>query len=630
VTRLILFIFLSFYVFEEINAGGFSDAFNSVVRIKIVSRDGVKEGFGTGFFINNNQIVTNFHVVRNISKISLIRHYYLDEKEYRNNILINCVNPLYDLAVISVPNDKVIPHIDINKSASKIYKEGEMCKRDKLIEIGKKISVFNNSTNLKNDPAVAFLTSHGPLSDLFEGLTLDLEKKSKGECEIKGEKAGRNYNIYTYSKETVSGSSGSPVVDNDGGLIAVAVGETKDGAKNIAIPAEYVKEVMANCGPTKNITMAEQNTPFQSPIYKNSDSLMKANRKFDTDNIYDISKIKEAVIRGRVVATNEKKLKKYIKVELYQSINGGEKKVVADTDADRNTGKFRFEVKSHLNEKWYFRVVDDEYGHEGEGDYLVTNIAFTASQDVYVINKNVKGMVLIPDPVEIVPNRKEVTEGFTVNALMKGHDRYLRDRKYTWRLCEYPSTGSDCRIISKPIWIDHLDDAGRFGEEMNVAYKKEIADGNGFGLKRFDVKIDSPAGYDDVSKRISIFRINDYVYEEPRRVNLVDGEEGGKFDFDLPIKAILLDANDNEIGVGKKYKRRSGSSTLVYTLYSKKTKSELSEAKGLLLIEYSLYDDDLGYKLKTVDNDDICVEKNGSVKCNYSSLRHKIEFEKSE
>jgi S1-C subfamily serine protease len=68
------------------------------VTISVYKNDGTHI-LGTGFFINNSDVVTNWHVVRDADSITVV-----NSAEQRTGALLKFSNPSMDLATITVPN----------------------------------------------------------------------------------------------------------------------------------------------------------------------------------------------------------------------------------------------------------------------------------------------------------------------------------------------------------------------------------------------------------------------------------------------------------------------------------------------------------------------------------------------
>jgi S1-C subfamily serine protease len=178
---------------------------SSTVSIYTVDEYG-EESAGSGFFVAQGKIVTNYHVIEGASKIS-IKPCSDPSISLVGNIKKS--NPMNDLALIEVDPDfkpgAIIPVSNTSK------------------EIGMKIWVSGNPHQLE--------------CSLSEGIISGLRQpKSTFDCEL-----------IQISAPISPGSSGGPVVSETGQLIAVSVaGITREGAQNLnfAVPAKYVKVLL--------------------------------------------------------------------------------------------------------------------------------------------------------------------------------------------------------------------------------------------------------------------------------------------------------------------------------------------------------------------------------------------------
>jgi len=178
---------------------------SATVSIYVVDEFG-ENSAGSGFFVSQGKIVTNFHVIDGAAKISIKP---CSEPSINLVGTIKKTNPMNDLALIEVdPNFRpgsIIPITNTEK------------------EIGMKIWVAGNPHQLE--------------CSLSEGIISGFRSpKSNFDCEL-----------IQISAPISPGSSGGPVVSESGILVAVSVsGIVEEGAQNLnfAVPAKYVRVLL--------------------------------------------------------------------------------------------------------------------------------------------------------------------------------------------------------------------------------------------------------------------------------------------------------------------------------------------------------------------------------------------------
>jgi len=160
---------------------------------------------GTGFFVTNNQVVTNYHVVEGCSNITVKRNGYITTAN------INSKDPRNDLSILNV-DDKNDYYLTF-RSGDKRVRRGE----DVYImgyPLGEYLSANINST-------VGMISS-------LNGAKNDSTK-------------------YQISASTYHGNSGSPMLDSYGGVVGVIYGAPKGiQTKSFAIKANTVRMFLNN------------------------------------------------------------------------------------------------------------------------------------------------------------------------------------------------------------------------------------------------------------------------------------------------------------------------------------------------------------------------------------------------
>ncbi len=150
---------------------------------------------GTGFFMKEyDAIVTNYHVIKNNSKIKIK---YFNKKYYQGNITVN-IDSVNDIALLRLSNSNSDEGLSQNVED---------------YNIGQKIFVIGNPLGLN------YTVTEGIISSI------------------------RNYNkseVIQFTAPVSPGSSGSPVLDENGQVIGIVTFNFKEGQNlNFAIPIKY-------------------------------------------------------------------------------------------------------------------------------------------------------------------------------------------------------------------------------------------------------------------------------------------------------------------------------------------------------------------------------------------------------
>ena len=171
-------------------------------------------GFGSGFFVGPNQIVTNFHVIEGATKgtAKLVNKSMVHSLED-----IIATDKENDLALLKIAAFGVEP-LPLGDSDT--------------VEIGEEVYVAGNPKGLEGT------FSNGIISSLREGYT---QKRLQMTAPIS------------------PGSSGGPVLNRKGEVIGVSFMTIQGGQNlNFAIPSNYLKELLARSGTAKPFPQSEQ------------------------------------------------------------------------------------------------------------------------------------------------------------------------------------------------------------------------------------------------------------------------------------------------------------------------------------------------------------------------------------
>lgn len=168
-------------------------------------------GIGTGFFIEDNLIVTNAHVISGAGEIRVVG--YKDTKPYVAKVIAS--DALADLAIMKLED----------------WEDFKAHVRPEILEWGdsRKLMVGDSVWSMGNPYGLDFTVAQGLISH-----KLRLRGKN------------RSFFIQT-TTQIMPGNSGGPLMDMDGEVIAVnsaIVG--KEGFFGMAIPSAYAKKVVAD------------------------------------------------------------------------------------------------------------------------------------------------------------------------------------------------------------------------------------------------------------------------------------------------------------------------------------------------------------------------------------------------
>ena len=189
-------------------------ALAATVYLEMTDRNDQILGFGSGFFVGQNQIATNFHVIEGAAKGTA----KLVGKSTKYTIEgISATDEKNDLAILKVTAFGVAPLLFGDSN---------------VVKIGETVYVAGNPKGLEGT------FSNGIISSLREGYA---KKRLQMTAPIS------------------PGSSGGPVLNGKGKVIGVSF-MTLEGGQNLnfAIPSNYLKELMARSGGAKLLSQGEQ------------------------------------------------------------------------------------------------------------------------------------------------------------------------------------------------------------------------------------------------------------------------------------------------------------------------------------------------------------------------------------
>jgi S1-C subfamily serine protease len=188
----------------------------AVVRID-VSKDGTLIGTGSGFYIGDGMVVTNDHVVNKAQSIALWH------ESGRRTPVEGCLvrSPVLDLAILAVEGDA----------------PATLTISDAIIEVFDVAAVVGHPGGSDSQ-----LVSDGRIASL------------------KADESPEDNPMLVFTAQIAAGSSGSPILGADGGVIAVAAAQTMSiHPSYLAIYAKHLPALIAkarsaspsSCGPSE-------------------------------------------------------------------------------------------------------------------------------------------------------------------------------------------------------------------------------------------------------------------------------------------------------------------------------------------------------------------------------------------
>ena len=225
--------------------------FPSTISVVAEDNNGQALSLGSGFMIEDDIAVTNFHVIEGASS-GYIK--FINQDGIYEILGVTAYNPKFDLALIKV--DKLNnPTLGLSVSN---------------IDIGDKVYAVGNPLGLEGT------FSDGMLSGVrdFEDIT-----------------------VFQITAPISPGSSGGPVTDDEGNVIGVATFNAAGGQNlNFVIPSKYIKELLNNQSDTKYLSSISnsKSNDFNSKSKNTNPDLIKVKNpsnalKYDVNGIITFS-----------------------------------------------------------------------------------------------------------------------------------------------------------------------------------------------------------------------------------------------------------------------------------------------------------------------------------------------------
>ncbi len=182
-------------------------ALGSTVVLTVQDESGEPLRYGSGFLVNDGEVVTNFHVVDGATA----GYAYLVAQDQR-----------YDVqGVIAVDRDRDIVVLKISAAGLPVLPLGD----SDGVQVGDSVYAAGNP--------------QGWQGTFSEGIVSAIRQVDTQE-------------LLQITAPISSGSSGGPVLDSAGEVIGIAVSTVRDGQNlNFAIPVNHLKRLLENSGPAK-------------------------------------------------------------------------------------------------------------------------------------------------------------------------------------------------------------------------------------------------------------------------------------------------------------------------------------------------------------------------------------------
>lgn len=175
-------------------------ALAATVLIVVEDKNGLPLGSGSGFFISREMLATNLHVVKTGHKATFKR---VGKNKWYNVKKVIEKNTQQDLAILKVP--------DVGATVLSLGNSD-------AVEVGEPVYAIGNPKGLEGTFSPGFISS------------------------IRGKDLNRRIQITALIS---SGSSGGPVLNNEGEVIGVVVGAITEGQNlNFAIPSNYLSKLL--------------------------------------------------------------------------------------------------------------------------------------------------------------------------------------------------------------------------------------------------------------------------------------------------------------------------------------------------------------------------------------------------
>lgn len=496
-----LILLISFALSYKCFSDTLDNQINSVVKIEVEKPSG--KSIATGFFSNKfGQILTNYHVVKDMTSISRIKHYEKEAEYGGRDVVVNCVDKLHDIAVLSIKNnvlkkdysfievnrdniDKVLNNpkdTNINKECSNISRKNAGAinneKKDAVIIL--------NSIGLKQHPKHSTINDFGAISEVF-----DIDSEAF-DIDCKDVATKQNYNLLMMEHNVNPGSSGSPVILPSGELIGMIAGGI-DTTAVFAIPVDKLQDRLSTCQITNR--HADTSKAFESPLYTGLINKYSARLKTLSENI---------TLNGFLIS-DKRGVEEGVIVDLYKRNKSGKQRTASSvTEED---GYFEFNTESLISDTWSIEVRSDKYNIINYKDSFLDPSDKAA--EIKVINTHrtlsVKPEHLEPPSHAIENSVATVNFKVFITGLVAGEEEN-HELDYKWSMCDSKNR-NDCAPISIPPWLKKIPDEG-FTDQNNLEAEIEVMPVNKKDRRRYLVKVSENKNLINSKKEILISNYN--------------------------------------------------------------------------------------------------------------------------
>ena len=188
-------------------------ALASTVLLVMENANGQTLSFGSGFFIRNGQVATNLHVVKGASR------------GYAKLVNQKTKYDIEGITAVDTARDLVILKISVPKAPA--------------------ISLGDSDTVQVGAPIYAVGNPRGLEGTFSQGIISSIRKVGTDK-------------LLQLTAPISPGSSGGPVLNDQGQVIGVSVATFRGGQNlNFAIPSNYLKKLMEQIGTTKSLSQAK-------------------------------------------------------------------------------------------------------------------------------------------------------------------------------------------------------------------------------------------------------------------------------------------------------------------------------------------------------------------------------------
>lgn len=224
-TVIIPFTTISLQLFSQSTTEIARKGISSTVSIVSLDKNMQPLGFGSGFIVDNQTVVTNVHVIEGASKVYILKTN--DATKY-NVSGYSAIDKLNDIVVLKVEN---------------FYGTSLPLGDGSIPEIGERIYAIGNPKGL-----------NGTFS---EGI-------------VSGVRDFENRQVLQITAPISPGSSGGPILNSNGNVVGVAFGSFSSGQNlNFAAPIKYLHTLLQKQGAVQQVSLVKPQPKSQSQVNGN-------------------------------------------------------------------------------------------------------------------------------------------------------------------------------------------------------------------------------------------------------------------------------------------------------------------------------------------------------------------------